>query len=292
MNLKHLTDSTLHIDTLKLVTREREATSQILHHLQENDRRKLYSEYKCASLFAYCVKILGYSESSAQRRIVAARLLRYIPEIEEKIEQGSLSLSNIGQANTFFKDYKIEKIEEQKKILNQIEDMSKKDCEKMLLGISGEKKPARESNKRISKDKVKVSIILSDETQAEVEKLKALLGKDISMNELIMFMAKTAIAKVEKDKFKQTDRPRSLPMAEVKRVPSAEVKREVYRRDKCCTKCGSQFRLNFDHREAYALGGKADISNMQLLCFNCSTPQQAFNIWGASPLNPIVHSGF
>ncbi|HXH73634.1 MAG TPA: hypothetical protein VNJ08_01615, partial [Bacteriovoracaceae bacterium] len=76
--------------------------------LHENDRRKVYSDYKCSSLFAYCVTILGYSESSAQRRIVAARLLSHIPEMEEKIEQGHLSLSYIGQANLFFKENKIE----------------------------------------------------------------------------------------------------------------------------------------------------------------------------------------
>jgi len=114
------------------------------------------------------------------------------------------------------------------------------------------------------------SLRLSDETQAEVEKLKALLGKNLSMDELIKFMATTAIAKVEKDKFKQTEKPKSPPPAEVGRSPSAAIKREVYKRDKCCTKCGSQHRLNYDHREAYALGGKTDIQNIRLLCFNCN----------------------
>ncbi|HXH75268.1 MAG TPA: HNH endonuclease signature motif containing protein [Bacteriovoracaceae bacterium] len=290
MNLKHLTDSALHIDIVKLVAREREATAQILHHLQEIDRRKLYSDYKCPSLFAYAVKVLGYSESSAQRRIVAARLLGHIPELEEKIEQGTLTLSNIGQANRFFIENKVDKIEDKIQILSQIEDQSKKDCEKTLFGLSGEKKPARESNKRISQDKSKVSYILSDETQAEVLKLKGLLGKNLTMDELIRFMARTTIAKVEKEKFKQTENPKSPSPAAVK--ISASVKREVYKRDQCCTQCGTQNRLNYDHREAFALGGKGDEQNIRLLCFNCSTPQQAFNIWGASPLNPIVHSGF
>lgn len=132
-----------------------------------------YTLITSSSLFAYCVNVLGYSETSAQRRIAAARLLAHIPEIEKKIEQGKLSLTNIGQATTFFKEQNIEKLEEKKVILKQLEDLTKKECEKTLLGISGEKKPAKESTKRISQDKVKVSIILSDETQAEFEKLKA-----------------------------------------------------------------------------------------------------------------------
>ncbi|HXH74758.1 MAG TPA: HNH endonuclease signature motif containing protein [Bacteriovoracaceae bacterium] len=270
MNLKHLTDTTLHSDTLKLVNREREVTAQILHHLYENDRRKLYSDYKCPSLFAYCVNILSYSESSAQRRIAAARLLAHIPEIEEKIENGCLNLTILGQANTFFKEQNIEKIEDKKIILKKLEDLTKKECEKKLFELSGDKRPAKEGSKRISKDQVKVSIILSDETQAEVDKLKTLLGKNLSMDELIKFMAKTAIAKVEKDKFKQTERPKSPPPADARRTPSAAIKREVYKRDKCCTKCGSQHYLNYDHREAYALGGKTDLQNIRLLCFNCN----------------------
>lgn len=270
MNLKHLTDSTLHLDTLKLVTRERELTAQILHHLYENDRRKLYSDYKCPSLFAYCVNILGYTESSAQRRIAAARLLAHIPEIEQKIEDGHLNLTTLGQANTFFKEQKIEKIEEKKSILKKIEDLTKKECEKKLFELSGEKKPAKEGSKRISENQVKVSIILSDETLAEVDKLKALLGKNLTMDELIKFMAKTAIAKVEKDKFKQNEKPKSPPPADAQRTPSAAVKREVYKRDKKCIKCGSQHHLNYDHRQAYALGGKTDIQNIRLLCFNCN----------------------
>ncbi|HXH76780.1 MAG TPA: HNH endonuclease [Bacteriovoracaceae bacterium] len=292
MNLKHLTDTTLHKDTLNLVKHERETTAEILHHLYEIDRRKLYSDYKCGSLFNYCVNILGYSESSAQRRIVAARLLANMPEIEIKIEQGKLSLSNIGQAISFFKEHNIEKLEDKKVILKKIENQSKKECEKTLFGISGEKIPAKESVKRLSKDQIKVSIILSDETQAEIEKLKALLGKDLSMDELIKFMAKTAIALVEKKKFRQSEK--SLPPAAVyvTRTPVAAVKREVFKRDKCCTQCGSHFHLNYDHRNAFAMGGKSDSQNIRMLCFNCSTPQQAFNIWGASPLNPIVHSGF
>ncbi|HXH76019.1 MAG TPA: HNH endonuclease signature motif containing protein [Bacteriovoracaceae bacterium] len=205
-----------------------------------------------------------------------------------------MTLSNIGQATQFFKENKVEKLEDKKVILRKIEDLTKKACEKTLLGISGKTLPAKESSKRISHDHVKVSIILSDETQAEVDKLKALLGKNLSMDELIRFMAKTAIVKVEKDKFKQVEKPKSPPPVEVSvaRAPVAAVKREVYKRDKCCTKCRSQFHLNYDHRDAFAMGGKADVQNIRLLCFNCSTPQQAFNIWGASPLNPIVHSGF
>ncbi|HXH75232.1 MAG TPA: HNH endonuclease signature motif containing protein [Bacteriovoracaceae bacterium] len=270
MNLKHLTDTTLHNDTIKLVRKEREITTEVLHHLRENDRRKLYSDHKCTSLFDYCVRILGYCESSAQRRIVASRLLQEIPELEKKIDDGLLSLSNISQVNQFFRENEVITKEEKVGILKEVEGLTKKECEKKLIQISGTEKPAREHTKRLSTSTSKVTIILTDETLAEVEKLKALMGRNLSMDELINFMAKNAIQKIEKEKFKQTNKVNSRSPEEVKRTPSASMKRDVYKRDQKCTQCGSLHRLNYDHREAFSLGGKTTTENLRLLCFNCN----------------------
>ena len=104
MNLKLLTDRVLIEDTKILVTKEREVLVQLLHHLKEIDNRKLYSDLGYSSLFVYMTKGLGYSESAAGRRIQAARLLRSHPEIETKIENGSLNLTNLNQVSFSFKN--------------------------------------------------------------------------------------------------------------------------------------------------------------------------------------------
>jgi hypothetical protein len=266
MTLLHLKDKNLLADTKNLVNSEREATTQILHHLKEIDRRKLYCELKYTSLFEYCVKELGYSEASAQRRIVAARMLAKIPTIEKKIESGRLTLTNISLVNQFLK-----KPDEQVEALKIVEGLTKKECEKKLFEITGKEELPGDRKRRVSKDKVQVAIVLSDETMGEIEKLKGLLGKDLSMDELIQFMAKEAIRAVEKNKFKQTEKPRkSLSPAKVGRVISASVKREAYKRDQKCTNCGSTHRLNFDHRHPYALGGTSSIENIRILCFHCN----------------------
>ncbi len=101
MNLKHLTDSTLLKDTKNLASKERELTVQILHHIKEIDRRKLYSDLKYSSIYEYCEKELCYSAASAHRRIQAARMIKEMPEIEAKIESGELSLINIASAGKF-----------------------------------------------------------------------------------------------------------------------------------------------------------------------------------------------
>ena len=266
MTLLHLKDKNLLAETKRLVNTEREVTTQVLHHLIEIDRRKLYCELKCTSLFDYCVKELGYSEASAQRRIVAARMLAKIPTIERKIESGHLTLSNISLVNQFIKNP-----EQQAEVLKEVEGLTRKECEKKLFEITGKEELPGDRKKRVSKDKVQVAIVLTDETMKQIEKLKGLLGKDLSMDDLVLFMATEAIKAVEKTKFKQTEKPRkSLSPAKVGRIISASVKRETYKRDQKCTNCGSTHRLNFDHRHPYALGGLSSIENIRILCFHCN----------------------
>ena len=264
MRLTHLANKILLSDTKKLVGIERSTTVKLLHHLKEIDRRKLYCDLKYSSLFAYCVQELGYSEGAAQRRIVAARALAAMPEIEEKIENGSLTLSNISLVNQF-----IENPSERRQVLVEVENLTKKECEQKLFEITG-KEAIPDKTKRISKDKVQVAIVLSDETMAEVEKLKNLLGKDLDMDQLVRFMATEAIKSVEKTKFKQTKSRSVLSPAKVGRVIPAAMKREVYARDMKCTNCGSTHNLNYDHRIPYSLGGPTSKENLRLLCFQCN----------------------
>lgn len=275
MDLKHLTDKALLEDIKISVTQERELTTRILHHLLEIDKRKLYSDLKYSSLFEYAVKELKYPEASAHRRIQAARLLEKMPEIEEKIESGILSMTNIAQAQSFFKQNNVENQKEQKKILKEVEGLSKAMCEKKLFELSGKEILVKESKKRVSKSSTKVTIILSDATMEKLKYLKDLLGGNPSMDELIGIMADEAIKNKEKQKFKLTDKPKSLPLVEVKgRSISSVTKRQIYRRDGACTKCNSKRNLNYDDILPYALGGTSNKDNIRLLCGNCNQRQR------------------
>ena len=265
MKLSHLTNEILLFDTKNLAAAERVATTKLLHHLKEIDRRKLFSDLKYSSLFDYCVRELGYSEGSAQRRIVAARMLAEIPEIEAKIKTGKLTLTNISQVGQFFKTP-----EERKEVLVEVEGLSKKACEKKLFELSGKEIPQKSEMKRVSEDKIKVALVLPDDVLEKLERLKDLLGCD-TLEEAISYGVDAGIKEIEKKKFHQTEKPKkSPPPVAVGRVIRAKVKREVYQRDKKCTNCGSSFHLNYDHRMPYALGGKGEIQNIRLLCFNCN----------------------
>ncbi|WPU67049.1 HNH endonuclease [Peredibacter starrii] len=265
MRLKHLANKILLSDTKKLVSAERSATTKLLHHLKEIERRKLYCDLKYSSLFAYCVHELGYSEGAAQRRIVAARALAEMPEIEAKIEDGSLNLTNISLVNQFIQDPI-----ERREVLKEVENLTKNECEQKLFEITGKEEKPKDKKKRISKDKIQVAFVLTDETMAYVEKLKDLLGKDLDMDQLVQFMAKKAIESVEKSKFKQTKPRQSLSPAKVGRIIPSAVKRDIYARDKKCSNCGSYRNLNYDHILPYSMGGSNTKENLRLLCSLCN----------------------
>lgn len=276
MDLRHLTDQSLLADTKFLASREREITTKMLHHLQEIDKRRLYSDLGYTSLFAYCLKELGYSESAASRRIQGARLLNDLPQLEKKIENGSLSLMNATLLTPFFKENEVTSPVEKMKIVEKIQNLSFRDCEKELFKMSGKTEPViKDKTKRISKDKVRYNITLTDETNEALEKVKDLINKKLSLDELIRKIAILAYEQLEKKRFKLNDSKRSQPTLNVTRVIPTSVKREVYERDQTCTNCGSTKNLQYDHIKPFALGGTSQVENIRLLCFNCNQRARA-----------------
>ncbi|MFN8391781.1 MAG: HNH endonuclease signature motif containing protein [Bdellovibrionota bacterium] len=79
----------------RLVKQERELTHRIVLHLAEMSSRRLYAELGYTSMFDYACRALGYSRSSAQRRIVAARIVARFPEVYDCLEDGRLSLGTL-----------------------------------------------------------------------------------------------------------------------------------------------------------------------------------------------------
>ena len=82
-----------HLDAV--VHRERGMTLEVLHDLNELERRRLHLDRGYSSLFDYCVRHLKYSSSAAARRIQAARCIRRYPVMEKMLRDRDLSLSTI-----------------------------------------------------------------------------------------------------------------------------------------------------------------------------------------------------
>jgi hypothetical protein len=78
-----------------LAAKERELLYDILLTIKEINSRKLYLELGFSSLFSYLTTGVGYGESSAFRRIEAARLLKDAPELGARIQSGEITLNQI-----------------------------------------------------------------------------------------------------------------------------------------------------------------------------------------------------
>ena len=61
-SLSSVSDSDLLARMPGLVLAERAAVAEVIEHLMEIDRRRLYLDQACSSLQRYCMERLGYSE--------------------------------------------------------------------------------------------------------------------------------------------------------------------------------------------------------------------------------------
>jgi len=92
-SLERLTDDELEIRLQRLAAIEHRALALLLFHLGEFDERRLHADRGHPSLFSYCLRVLGYSEQAAYKRIQAARAARAFPEVLQKIAEGELTLT-------------------------------------------------------------------------------------------------------------------------------------------------------------------------------------------------------
>ena len=208
MNLKTLTDSLLLSKTKSLVQSERQLLTEILHHLREVERRKLFSDLGYSSLFDYAVRELGYSEGQAGRRIQAMRLLRELPQLEAKIESGALNLSHLSQAQSYFREAKkAEKpIEPAAKleIIQKLESKSAREGQKILLELSPRLAIPKERERVLTPELSEVRFVMSEELKERIERVKALLGPKalgLGFAELIALMAEHTEETLRKKKF-------------------------------------------------------------------------------------------
>lgn len=90
-----MSDAELLASLDRLVREERRSTVKILRHLAEADQRGACLDKAYPSLFAYCIKHLGYSEGAAARRIYSARRARDFPIIYRMLACGEITLAAV-----------------------------------------------------------------------------------------------------------------------------------------------------------------------------------------------------
>ena len=169
MNFLNVSNSELEQKLFHFVAQERKLLHVVLLHIKEVDNRKLYLEKSRSSLYEYLVKDVGYSSSSAQRRIEGARLLREIPELSGSIESGKINLSQICEVARSVKQ------SPEKVSLNQKMDLLKAiECKttsetQAIVAKSLDIEIKETEFKRVQKDEsVRLEITLSKEQYAKL----------------------------------------------------------------------------------------------------------------------------
>lgn len=269
----------------KLVRTERKVTHLVLLHIAEIEERKIYAELGYDGMYSYLTRGLGYSEGSAYRRLQSARLLKQVPEVSEKVENGCLNLTQLAQVQKAIKGQSSEVAQD---VLSKIENKNTFETQKVLAVEFGLPIQTHETLKPQADDSVRIALTFTNEQFQELEAAKNLLSHicpEGTWADVIAILAKKFNKKMEKPERKRSDLMKSVNATEVSPRQSKNLKPRkyisIYIRRKilakaghCCEytdpkskkKCGSRFQLELDHIQPVALGGSNEISNFRILC--------------------------
>ncbi len=280
MNLSKLSDNEIETNLKDKAHEERKLTIEVISLLEEVDRRKIFLRRGFGSLIEYCVKELKYSESSAYRRISAMRVVRDVPEVARSIESGALNLMNVAQAQTYFKSeakFKVIDAKEKRGLLAKLENKSARETEKIILELAPQSVP-RESVRQVTANITRLTLILSEEAVAKLDKLKDLLSHKMpnaSYGELIEEISNLALKRLDLLRTATPALVSSRPTQKRGRYVPTHIRRAVWQKSsgQCSysdpstgKRCESTRFLEIDHKKAFSKGGETAIGNLQLLC--------------------------
>lgn len=181
MNLRTLSNTELMNRFGKLVQTERKITHLVLECISEIDFRKVYLEPAYPSLFEYLVKVYGYSPSAAVRRIESARLMREVPEIAVKIEDGSLNLTQLSQVQqairiTQKQESRKVQTDEKRELLKKIENTTQNQTELILAKELNLPLVTQEKERIHQNESVTLTVTFSKEQIAILEEASDLMS--------------------------------------------------------------------------------------------------------------------
>jgi len=283
-NFKNLSNTELWNQTKVVAQNEKDATLILLDYLIEVERRRLFAEKSYSSLFEFVVKELGYSESQAAERINSMRLIREIAEVKTHIQSGDLSLTTASQIQRFFKaEKKISAqpptLKEKVALISECRNQSKREVEKILLEKSSAPvgTPPSERQRLISKELTELKFSVSEGVIQKLQELQNL--SDQSMASIFEAGLEALISKAKaknEDKNKKAQNSTLPAESETysRYIPKA-IRQEIWNRSggQCeyhdphtNKRCVSRFRLEFEHCEPFAWGGKSSLENLLHYC--------------------------
>jgi 5-methylcytosine-specific restriction endonuclease McrA len=297
------------------VSTERMAAADVVCHLAELDRRKLYLDDACSSLFAYCVERLGYSEDGANKRVRVARLVQRFPQVLDELASGEVHLTGLFLLSGHLTEENAEQLiaEARGKSKRQLEELIARwsprpdvpatvtplapmPAQTELSTMSGTGNPAppaqtpRPRVEPLSPARVRVEFTAHAAFREKLEQAQNLLSHQLPSGDLatILELGLELLIAEETKRRSGTGKPRKRRETKPgsRHVP-VEVQRAVRERDgDQCTftrrrgaSLFSEIRfLTIEHIDPFAKGGPTTVDNCCLLCqpHNAHRARQVF----------------
>ena len=292
-----MTNAELELELKTASTDERVLTRKIVELIAEALRRRIWAGRGYSSAHRWLVGEFGYSDSSAGRRLDAARLLADVPDVAEKIATGELTLASLSQLQSAIH-------QEEKRTGEKITADAKRDVVKKIEGktsasasrtVAAEfpevSRAPKESLKPAGADGWTLTIGLDSAQKASLDRARELLSHShpgATWAEVIAHLAAEharradPIARAEKRAAKAPEMPQRFSATEDS-SPSPSGRKPLPRavRDSVLAKaggacefadprtgarCGSRTRAEVDHVVPTALGGTDEPANLRCLC--------------------------
>jgi hypothetical protein len=281
-----------------LVSVEQNAMAKVIAHIGEVDKKQLYREAACSSMFIYCTERLNYSEPTAAKRIQVARAARQFPLILSYLESGKIHLTGVRLLCPLLTE------DNHRELLERASHRSKRQIEELRVEVAPRELvpdtiralPARRVEpivlqkthapghvakaarvEPLQPQYYNIGFTANKELKEKLDRLQNLLRFQ-GANDLAGVIDRAAtmlLADVEKKRFGKTDKPREAKAANTnsRRVPNA-IKRAVCERDQGqCTfedergrRCSERATLEYDHIQPFACGGQTTFDNLRLRC--------------------------
>jgi hypothetical protein len=302
--LTNVTDEKLLADLAALVSSDRQTTAMLIAHIAEVDARELFKPAACASMHAYCTRVLHLSADAAFTRIRAARAGREFPQIFDAIADGRVHLTGVVLLAPHLRGDNADQLiaEATHKSKLEIEVLVARLAPRpdvptkitpivrpMELPSSFELAPApvempvAQRMPRVTAlapERFALQTTISQATREKLEAAKALMSHRNPSDELAVVLdaaLDALIEKLEKQKYAVTDRPRVAKARPENADPTyvpADVRRAVYERDQgqCTfesadgTRCTERRFLELDHVTMVCRGGQPTVDGLRLRC--------------------------
>jgi hypothetical protein len=313
-NLDQFSDAELLQRTSALVLVEHGAVADVVEHLVEIDRRRLYLEHAYPSLYAFCAEHLGYTEDAALKRIRVARLALEFPRVLDELRSGAIQLTGLLMLAPHLNETNAEAL------LTEARGKKRWQLERLLaqwfprpdvppsvqpLGTaqpSGPTSPAtrpganesaadshRPKLAPLSAERFLVQFTASAELYAKLERAKELLSNSVPGGDLPLLVERALDALIERELKRHTGagkpRKRRVQRPGSRHIP-VDVERQVRERDgdQCAftdaegRRCQERRFLTIEHHIPFAMGGPPTVENLSLYCaaHNAHTARQVF----------------